>query len=172
MLDGLPGVEINNIPVKQVATANIGDRHLEQLAKSWIVGDKVMGRQKDVRAVLEKKVVGRIGRKGKHLVDKLFELIEGVRVVQRVHKNAGGFEEIVAYKRPPDLQAIIYALDRVLGKPKQLNIQANFSLSKLLIGNGESNDGSTRPNNNKTISEQSDLLYPEDVGLESAADQG
>lgn len=163
MLNGAPGVEINDIPVNQVATVNVSDQSLEKMARAWMVGDKVIGRQKDVRKVLEDKVVGRIGRKGKYLVDKLFELVEGVSVVTRVKKIDGGFEEYVAYKRPPDLQAIVYALDRVLGKPKQLNIQASFSLTKLL------SNGSGSGNNTK-VSEESDLLHSVHVGLESHTD--
>jgi len=47
------------------------------------------------------------------LTDKLFELVEGIYVVSSVDG-----EKMKFYKQPPNLNAIIYCLDRVLGKPQ------------------------------------------------------
>ena len=82
------------------------------MARGVILGSQAIGRRKEIRAVLEEKVSKKIGRKGKYLTDKLFELIEGVYLMD---KQKGG--TIKYYQVPPNLNAIIYALDRVLGKP-------------------------------------------------------
>ena len=76
------------------------------------MGSQRIGRQREIRQDLETRVVKRIGRKGKYLVDKLFELIEGVYIVDKRNEGTLKF-----YQVPPSLNAIIYALDRVLGKP-------------------------------------------------------
>lgn len=88
--------------------------YLDQIARNFIVGNETISRSRDVRRDLEERVTKRIGRKGKYLVDKIFELIEGIYVVDNVAGKAVRY-----YKTPPNLSAIIYALDRVLGKPKQ-----------------------------------------------------
>lgn len=95
-------------------TMDVSDKKIEQMARGFIMGNKAIGRRKEVREELEDRVTKRIGKKGKYLTDKLFELIDGVYTVQ---KESG--KEIRYYKVPPNLTAIIYALDRVLGKPKQ-----------------------------------------------------
>src|SRR3990167_3648017 len=124
----------------EITSIDVGDKQTEKIARGYFVGQHAVGRRKDVRKVLEDRVIGKIGKSGKLLTDKLFELIEGVYMVDRL-KNIQGKEEVRYYKVPPNLNAIIYALDRVLGKPKQLSVQANFSLSSLLIqsqdGNGK-----------------------------------
>ena len=137
--NGTPAGYID-IPLDELEAVDVSNQHLEKMARGYFVGKTAVGRRQDVRKMLEDKVVGRIGKKGKYLVDKLFELIEGVTTVSYMHKVPGQKEkEPVVYKRPPDLNAIIYALDRVLGKPKQMNVQANFSLSQLLIGENKNN---------------------------------
>ena len=45
----------------------------------------------------------------------MFELIEGVYIVDKRAGKDG--REVRYYQVPPNLQAIVYALDRVLGKP-------------------------------------------------------
>jgi hypothetical protein len=72
-----------------------------------------------VREILETKVTDRIGKKGKLLVDKLFELIDGVYIMEK--KGGRDGKDIKYYQVPPNLSAITYALDRVLGKPKQVS---------------------------------------------------
>lgn len=113
---------------------DVAGKKIENIAQSFFKGSQAISRRKDIQKSLEDKVVKKIGKKGKYLVDKLFELINGVYVVEKKGN------EIHYYKTPPNLNAIIYAIDRVLGKPKQINIQSNFSLSQLLIG---SKDGKT-----------------------------
>ena len=88
--------------------------HIEKMARGFILGTQSMSRRKDIRVKLEERVTKRIGAKGKYLTDKLFELIDGVYIVDK----AGG-REVRYYKVPPNLSAIVYSLDRVLGKPKQ-----------------------------------------------------
>lgn len=48
------------------------------------------------------------------LIDKLFELAEGVTVQER---DSTGKTRV--YERPPDFKAASYLVDRVMGKPKQ-----------------------------------------------------
>lgn len=91
---------------------SIQEQHLEKIARGYIMGTNRISRRKDIRDKLEAKVVEKIGKKGKYLTDKLFELIEGVYVVSSDKK-----ETVKYYKQPPNLQAIMYALDRALGKP-------------------------------------------------------
>ena len=128
-----------------IEAIDVSDERAEKVARGYFVGSTAVGRRKDVRKMLEDKVITKIGKSGKLLVDKLFELVEGVAVVDRLSKVQGK-EEVRYYKTPPNLAAIIYALDRVLGKPKQLNVQANFSLSELLI----KSEGNSGPLNNNT----------------------
>lgn len=97
-----------------VVVVDVSDKKIEQMARGFIMGTQAIGRRKEIRELLEERVTKKIGRKGKYLTDKLFELIDGVYTVQ---KESG--KEIRYYKVPPNLTAIIYALDRVLGKPKQ-----------------------------------------------------
>jgi hypothetical protein len=87
---------------------------VERMARGYILGTTNHRNNSQIRAKLETQVAKRIGRKGKMIVDKLFELIEGVAVLDRETKNG-----VMYYKVPPNLQAIIYALDRILGKPTQ-----------------------------------------------------
>ena len=96
----------------ELEVVDVSDRNIERMARGFIMGSQAIGRRKEVRALLEEKVSKKIGRKGKYLTDKLFELIEGVYVMD---KRKDG--NIKYYQVPPNLNAIIYALDRVLGKP-------------------------------------------------------
>lgn len=93
---------------------DVSDKKIENMARGFIMGSEAVVRRKEVRELLEEKVVKRIGKKGKYLTDKLFELIEGVYVIDKQGKPGTG---IRYYQVPPNLNAIIYALDRVLGKP-------------------------------------------------------
>jgi len=112
----LPG-EIIDIPLDELDAVDVSDKKVEQMARGFIMGSQAIGRRREIRQELEGRVTKKIGRKGKWLVDKLFELIEGVYVLdKRAGKNG---TDIRYYQVPPNLNAIIYALDRVLGKPKQ-----------------------------------------------------
>lgn len=94
---------------------DMSDRNVERMARGFIVGSERHIKRKEIRQELEEKVTKRIGHKGKYLVDKLFELIDGIYIIDK-HKIEGK-QQIRYYKVPPNLQAIMYALDRVLGKP-------------------------------------------------------
>lgn len=109
-------VEITEIPVTELVTEDISERNVERMARGFIVGSQAIGRRREVKAILEERVTQRIGTKGKYLVDKLFELIEGVYIVDKA-RTVKGQQDVRYYKVPPNLQAITYALDRVLGKP-------------------------------------------------------
>lgn len=149
------------IPLSELAAIDFSPQSIEDMATKVFSGKTrtAIGKRKDVVALLEKKIVGRIGQKGKLLSDKLFELINGVYLVDKMN-TVHGKKEVRYYKTPPSLPAIIYAIDRVLGKPKQLQVQASFSLSQLLIGNKNGNTTRTiRPGDNRSVQGQSDLLY-------------
>jgi len=150
---------------EDMVITDASNKGLEKLVTEYYLGNTkvIAGRRQDVRKKLEERVVKRIGNRGKWITDKLFELIEGVHVAVKVDKDN---KVIKYYKTPPSLNAIIYALDRVLGKPKNVNIQGNFSLAKLLV---DINNGNNRQDNNEKVSEKSHLLYRENVGLESSA---
>ena len=102
------------------------------------------------------------------MVDKLFELIEGVTITTNYNSATGA---IKYYKRAPDLQAIVYALDRVLGKPKQVSVQASFSLAKLIIESSKVN-GNNRSDDNEEVPAKSSLLHREDLVFEAPAFEG
>src|SRR3972149_7530703 len=108
------GEQIIEDTTNEVEAVDVSDKKIEQRARAVIMGSEAIGRRREVREILEDRVVKRIGRKGKYLSDKLFELIDGVYTVS---KEDG--KQIRYYKVPPNLTAIIYALDRVLGKPTQ-----------------------------------------------------
>jgi len=108
------GIEFIEAPTDNIALVNISDKKIEQMAKGFIMGTQSISHRREIRDVLEKRVTKRIGRKGKYLTDKLFELIDGVYIIQKENGK-----EMRYYKIPPSLNAIIYALDRVLGKPTQ-----------------------------------------------------
>lgn len=109
------GVVLGDGKDVEVVYKDVSDKQLEKMARGFIMGTEQIGRRREIRQELEEKVTKKIGNKGKYLVDKLFELIEGVYLEEKGLKKNG---TIRYYKVPPNLQAIIYALDRVLGKPK------------------------------------------------------
>ena len=115
MNEGISDNEIISTPLSELEVVDVSDRNIERMARGYIVGTQAIGRRKEVRELLEGKVVKRIGKKGKYLTDKLFELIEGIYVIDKQGGKDG--QSIRYYKVPPNLNAIIYALDRVLGKP-------------------------------------------------------
>jgi len=106
-------IDIPASEVRPYIPKEVTSEHIEKMARGFILGTQSLKQRKDVRMRLEERVTKRIGSKGKYLVDKIFELIDGVYIVDKV-----GGKEVRYYKVPPNLAAIIYALDRVLGKPK------------------------------------------------------
>lgn len=109
-------VEIYDEEKKELNVIDVSEKHLEKVARGYILGTTKFSNQRELRQKLESKVEKKIGAKGKFLVEKLFELIEGVHIVDGRSGKDG--KTVRYYQQPPNLQAIIYALDRVLGKPK------------------------------------------------------
>src|SRR3990167_643911 len=103
------------VPLGELEAVDVSEKNVERMARGFIMGSQAIGRRKEVRQQLEDKVIKKIGRKGKYLTDKLFELIEGVYIVDKRGGKDG--REVRYYQVPPNLAAITYALDRVLGKP-------------------------------------------------------
>ena len=110
------GVILEPADPQETNLIDISDRNIEKMARGFILGSQSFGKRRELKEKLEKKVTTRIGRKGKWISDKLFELIEGIYIEDR---SSGKNGTVRYYKVPPSLSAIIYALDRVLGKPKQ-----------------------------------------------------
>lgn len=125
------GVTLVKIPLEEMVVVDISDKKIEQMARGFIMGSQAIGRRKEVRELLEEKVIKKIGKKGKYLTDKLFELIEGVYVIDKRGGKDG--MSIRYYQVPPNLNAIIYALDRVLGKPKQFTEHTEEKTGLILV---------------------------------------
>lgn len=92
---------------------DVSQKHIEQMARGFIVGSTSISNNRQIRAKLEEAVTKKIGKKGKFLIDKLFELADGVYVIDKV-----GGKDVRYYKVPPHFPALVYLVDRVLGKPK------------------------------------------------------
>src|SRR3990167_7421718 len=80
----VPG-EIIEIPLDELEVVDVSTRNVESMARGFILGNQAIGRRKEVREQLEEKVIKRIGRKGKYLTDKLFELIDGIYIVDKAN---------------------------------------------------------------------------------------
>jgi hypothetical protein len=138
-----------SIPLEVLETENVTERVVEKAARGYIMGTTSIGHSQLVRKKLEDKVVKRIGRKGKYLTDKLFELIDGIYMVDK--RTGKGGMAIKYYKTPPSLSAITYALDRVLGKPTVHTENTEERRGVLLVehiiknlANGRGNENTTR----------------------------
>lgn len=138
------------IPLSEFETVDNSDKAVERQARGFILGSTKIQRNKEVKKKLEEKVVKRIGGKGKYLVDKLFELIEGVYVMEKANNLDGGGrgKTIKYYQVPPNLQAITYALDRVLGKPT-VHTEHNEEKTGILIIENIIKDLAGTPADNK-----------------------
>lgn len=121
------GVTLVEIPLSELETVDVSDKNVEKMARGFILGSQAIGRRKEIRDELETRVTKKIGKKGRYLTDKLFELIEGIYMEERSDKHG-----IRYYKVPPNLNAIIYALDRVLGKPTQ-HIEASEEKKGIIL---------------------------------------
>ena len=121
------------VPLEDLKAVDVSDRNVERMARGFIMGTQSIARRRDIRAKLEEKVTHRIGKKGKYLVDKLFELIEGVYIVDKKKGVRGQAVEVRYYQVPPNLTAIVYALDRVLGKPKQVSEHSEEKKGIILV---------------------------------------
>ncbi len=128
----------------QIEVVDMSQEKVDKVAKMYFTGSTAIGKRDDIRKLLEEKVVGRIGLKGKYITDKLFELIEGVKAVDRVEPVLNKEGKVIRrrvryYQTPPSLPAIMYALNRVLGQPTQKSVTASFSLFQLLNDDGSGN---------------------------------
>lgn len=63
-------------------------------------------------AKIEGLVQRKIGKRVKWLLDKSFELADGIYTI-----DARDPDKVKYYKKAPDLDAIIYLIDRLIGKP-------------------------------------------------------
>jgi len=124
--------EIIQIPLNQLEAVDVSDKNIDRMARGFILGTQAIGHRREIREILEQKVTKKIGRKGKYLVDKLFELIEGVYIIEK-KKDGNAGTSIRYYQVPPSLNAIIYALDRVLGKPKQFTEHSEEKRGIILV---------------------------------------
>lgn len=113
------GATMRMIPESERLIEDNTEAHVERSARAFILGTQKLGHRREIRTEMEDRVVKRIGKKGKYLVDKLFELIDGVEMVQSYTEEGKKGSKMRYYKTPPNLAAITYALDRVLGKPTQ-----------------------------------------------------
>ena len=162
-----PPVEEVLIPLDDLEAVDVSDKHLEKMARGFIMGSQAIGRRKEVRELLEEKVTKKIGKKGKYLTDKLFELIEGVYIVEkRAGKNG---RDVRYYQVPPSLPAITYALDRVLGKPKVQIEQSQESKGIILVEHVIRNLANNPYKNGGNRTKQSD---GKSAGGETGSDAG
>lgn len=161
-----PPVREIMVPLEELEAVDVSDQHIEKMARGFIMGSQAIGRRKEIRQTLEDKVTQKIGRKGKYLTDKLFELIEGVYVIDKRGGKNG--RDVRYYQVPPNLQAVIYALDRVLGKPKQQIEKSNESKGIILVEHVIKNLASSPYKNVKRSEEQ----LGEDIGVLVGAGRG
>ena len=141
-----------DIPLSELSVMDVGDKKVEELARSFIMGNEAVGDRDKIRQMLESKVTKKIGKKGKYLTDKLFELIEGVYVVDKRGGKDG--HSIRYYQEKPNLNAITYALDRVLGKPKQVQEISEEKKGVILVEHVIRNLANNPYRNNDKRSEQ------------------
>ena len=123
--------QVIEIPLGELEVVDISDKQIEKMARGFIMGSQAIGRRREIKQELEERVTKKIGKKGKYLTDKLFELIEGVYVIDKRGGKDG--REVRYYQVPPSLSAIIYALDRVLGKPKQVSEHSEEKKGIILV---------------------------------------
>ena len=86
--------------------------------------------KEDVIARVEKLVQKKIAVKTKFLIDQAFELAAGVYVLDERDPSKTKY-----YRKPPQLDAIIYLMDRLLGKPmvksENINREAKKGVAEL-----------------------------------------
>src|SRR3990167_2088104 len=109
------GVQIIETPKVPFKVLDNSSANVERMARGFILGTQNHTKQRKIKQALEERVIQRIGRKGKFLTDKLFELADGIYMQERTKDR----NTIKYYQVPPNLAAITYLIDRALGKPKQ-----------------------------------------------------
>ena len=93
---------------------DVSERTIEKMARGSILGFQNNAASRNRRGRLNRRVETMVAKKGKHLLDKMFELAEGIYLVDKKSDK-----ELRYYQVPPNYNAITYLLDRVLGKPVQ-----------------------------------------------------
>lgn len=102
------------IPLEELKKDRVDERYLERVARATIMSLSSSADGSKRRRKLEKMVEKKIGKKSKWLVDKLFELAEGVFIIDKQDPHG-----IRYYQSLPDREAIKYLLDRLLGRPTE-----------------------------------------------------
>lgn len=101
---------------------------LEIFAKNAF--EKKTKSKEDIIARVEKMVTRKISVKTKFLIDQAFELAAGIYVLDERDPHKTKY-----YKKQPQLDAIIYLMDRLLGKPvaktENTNLQAKKGVAEL-----------------------------------------
>jgi len=93
-------------------------------------GKKSPKTKEEIVARIENLVTRKISKQTKFLVEKAFELAAGVYILDERDPSKTKY-----YKKPPNLDAIIYLIDRILGKPVAKNentaLQAKKGVAEL-----------------------------------------
>lgn len=155
-------VKVYDDDAKEIRTIDVSDKQLEKVARGFILGTQTFDDHKELKAKLETRITKKIGVKGKLLTDKLFELVEGIYIVKK--KEDGS--TIKYYLQPPNLQAIIYAIDRVLGKPTSRTEHTETKKGVVLV---EHIIKGLATNPEKRIHEQSEVKQTNSGGAEDIA---
>lgn len=158
------------IPLDEFETVDVSEKAVEAQAAGFILGSSRLQKNRDLKIKLEQKVHKRIGVKGKLLTDKLFELIEGIYIVDK--RGGAKGSEIKYYQVPPSLAAIQYAMDRILGKPTQHTEHIEektgiLTVEHIIKGLVGKNDGEQK-NGKVTGSGESKVI---DIGVKGDGDE-
>ena len=130
----LDGTEETRLDERHLAPASKTGGHLDDIPGKGVVLEEVghgffldqdrLKRNEKLGHKLEDAIIKKIA--GKHgvmtIAAKLMELIEGVEVLKERKNAKGEITHHYVYREKPDLNAIKYALDRVIGTPQK---QAN-----------------------------------------------
>lgn len=100
-------------------------------------------------ARVENMIQKKVGAKVKFLLDKAFELADGIYTIDERDPL-----KVRYYRKPPNLEAIIYLIDRLIGKPvaksenrnieEKKGVQAVQSIILQLAGNNITVNGNNR----------------------------
>lgn len=102
----------------QITPTEILERHeaqmVEKETRTQVVALTQSARHNSYKEKIAKKVEKRIGEQFETLVDNAMQLAQGITVAE-VQEDGG----VKAWTEKPNLNAIIYLLDRLMGKPTQ-----------------------------------------------------
>lgn len=86
---------------------------IDLLAEDFVAGNITTNENKRIRKELESNFIKAVGGKSDFVTGKLFELIDGIYVIDNKNSKEG---DIKYYQRPPSLAAIKLALEMSIGK--------------------------------------------------------